>query len=182
MSDAESASNRAVVVRRLTPQDAPAYRTLRLASLASTPEAFASSYEEEIGFSDETFRQRAAPADPGALFGGFAGAELVGMAGFIANRNAKQRHIGMLVGVFVDEGWRGAGLGARLVQAVLDHAARHVLLVTTTVVAENRPARDLYRRLGFEPYGLQRKALHVGGRYLDEELLALYFAAREASR
>ena len=35
-------------VRRLTPSDAPAYQALRLRAFHDHPEAFTSSYEEEV--------------------------------------------------------------------------------------------------------------------------------------
>ena len=38
-----------VLVRRLTVDDAAAYRTIRLEALLDTPESFGSSYEEEVG-------------------------------------------------------------------------------------------------------------------------------------
>lgn len=43
------------------------------------------------------------------------------------------------------------------------------------VVASNVAARALYRSLGFEVFGLKRKALKLDdGRYLDEELMVLW--------
>ena len=35
------------------------------------------------------------------------------------------------------------------------------------------PARALYRKLGFQPYGLEPRALKVGDQVFDQELLVL---------
>jgi RimJ/RimL family protein N-acetyltransferase len=45
-------------------------------------------------------------------------------------------------------------------------------VVQLTVVAGNETARRLYAGLGFEEYGLEKKALKLGDRYFDEILMA----------
>jgi ribosomal protein S18 acetylase RimI-like enzyme len=67
---------------------------------------------------------------------------------------------------------RRAGIGRRLVEAVIDTASRHVELIQLTVVTDNEAARRLYAGLGFVEYGLEKKALKQGGRYYDEILMA----------
>lgn len=42
-----------------------------------------------------------------------------------------------------------------------------------TVVASNAPARRLYISEGFVPFALERRALKVNGKYLDEEQMVL---------
>jgi RimJ/RimL family protein N-acetyltransferase len=60
-----------------------------------------------------------------------------------------------------------------LVQSVIDHASRHVIMLEAAVGLTNDGARRTYHGLGFKPYGIQRKALLVGDRFYDEELLYL---------
>ena len=170
-----------VTIRALAPADAEAYRALRLEALATAPGAFSSSHQEEAALSLENFRARIPTGGRSAVFGAFAGAELVGIAGFVANDRIKQRHKGALVGLFVRPQWRGRGVGERLVRHVMAHAAKHVLLLQATVVTTNDPARRIYHRLGFIPYGTERKALCVDGVFHDDELLALELGER-ASR
>ncbi|HSJ32010.1 MAG TPA: ribosomal protein S18-alanine N-acetyltransferase [Longimicrobiales bacterium] len=64
---------------------------------------------------------------------------------------------GELGNVAVSAGWRGLGLGARLVEDVLRRAARRgVREVFLEVRPSNTVARQLYERLGFRPVGRRR--------------------------
>lgn len=59
--------------------------------------------------------------------------------------------------------WRGCGLGLRMMVALLDAAvARGAALATLEVRAGNRPAQELYRKLGFEVVGVRRKYYRDG--------------------
>jgi RimJ/RimL family protein N-acetyltransferase len=48
--------------------------------------------------------------------------------------------------------------------------------VALAVSSQNAGARGLYESLGFEMYGCEKRALKIGDRYVDEELMVLYFA------
>ncbi len=163
-------------IRLLTPADTPAYRELRLEALRSHPDAFGASLEDEEARAPEMIAKRLGAGPTNCLFGAFAGSELVGTAGFIIpNGSAKSRHKGLLVGVYVTPGHRGRAVGRALVHAIIEHARGQVVLLQAAVGADNLPARRLYERLGFQQYGLEKKALLVGDSYVDEALLVLDF-------
>jgi RimJ/RimL family protein N-acetyltransferase len=168
-----SDSGPTVSIRRLGPSDAEAYRALRLEALAQVPEAFGASHEEEAAYPMDIIRARLPKSGPGAVFGGFADDRLLGMAGFLANDRIKQRHKGVLWGVFVRSGHRTRGVGEQLVRRVITHAAGHVILLHATVVVSNASARRLYARLGFREYGIERMGLRIGDTFHDEVLIAL---------
>ena len=165
-----------VTIRPLAATDAEAYRALRLQALLQAPEAFGASHAEEAERPLAAFIARITPAPPSLVFGAFAHAELVGMAGFLAGNSEKSRHKGTLWGVYLAPGWRGRGVAQALVEAVIAHAARHVLVLQTRAVTANSVALRLYDRLGFKPYGIESKALHLDGAFIDEALLALDFS------
>ena len=96
-----------------------------------------------------------------------------GGAGFPPHAGVRARHKGVLWGVYVKAEWRGHHVGKRLVQSVIEHACRHVIMLEATVGLANDGARSTYHGLGFKPYGIQRKALRVGDTFYDEELLYL---------
>lgn len=160
-------------IRRLVPDDAEALRVLRMEALSTAPEAFGSSPEEEAARPMDLVRSRLDPSIADAVFGAFAGDDLVGMAGFALSPGIKKRHKGVLWGVFVRAQWRNGGTGEDLVRAVIAHAQHHVLLLQASVVTSNGAARRVYDRLGFVSYGTERRALRIGEAFHDEELLVL---------
>jgi RimJ/RimL family protein N-acetyltransferase len=168
-----------VKVRRLLPADAAIYRDIRLEGLRSSPEAFGSTYQKERA---EPLTWFAARLDNSAVFGAFAGADLVGVAGFFVKQGDKQAHKAALWGMYVRPDVRRAGIGRRLVEAVVDLAGQHVELLQLTVVSSNASARRLYAKLGFVEYGIEKNALKQDGRYWDEVLMAKPLLPTEAPR
>ncbi len=156
------------VVRALGPADIEIFRDLRLEALQLSPAAFGSSYAVEAARPRDIFAQRLAGS---TVFGGFSGDALLGMAGFMQEEGLKERHKAMLWGMYVRPAARGAGLGRRLVDAVLAHARGRVEQVTLAVVTENEAAYRLYKAAGFVEYGLQPESLKQDGRYYDEHLM-----------
>ncbi len=97
------------------------------------------------------------------------------MAGFYRERRAKRRHIGWVWGVFVAPESRGQGIGHALLAQLVERAAAQpgVQAIRLSVATSQESARHLYRSLGFEPFGVERRALQVNGGYVDEEHLLL---------
>ena len=166
----------AAIIRRLTADDAEAYRDLRLDGLKQAADAFSSTYEAEAGRPLEHFRDRAASL---AIFGGFMGERLVGMAGYMRQDSPRMRHKGLLWGMYVRPEARRANLGAALVQAVLDHAAGEVEQVCLAVALGNAAAIGLYQRLGFAAYGQEPRALKGPDGYCDDLLMVRFLAAAD---
>ena len=167
--------DRGIVVRALGAADAEAYREIRLEALRLEPDAFASSYEEESARPLDMFRDRLTGKLGGIVFGAFVDGEIAGTAGGVREDRLKTRHILLMVGVYVRPMHRGRGLGERLVGRVLQHARElgDIRVVQLKVAMENRPACALYERMGLTVYGIERKAIRIGERFIDEELRAL---------
>ena len=86
----------------------------------------------------------------------------------------------MLWGMYVRPEYRAAGIGRKLVEAIIEHARRHVELLQLFVIADNMPARRLYANLGFIEYGIERHATKYHGEYHDDVLMALPLMADSA--
>jgi RimJ/RimL family protein N-acetyltransferase len=158
-------------VRRLEAHDAAVYRELRLEGLKNHPEAFSSSWEDESGKPDAWWAER---LETSTVFGGWIDdTQLLGVAGFRAHAATKLRHKAVLWGMYVRPAARGTGLAACLVQQVIEHAKPLVEEICLTVVASNSAGKRLYSAAGFEPYGIERRALKIGEEYFDEVLMAL---------
>ena len=65
--------------------------------------------------------------------------------------------------------YAGKGVGTRLMQEVeswaMEHGIRRLYL---TLIAENKPAVALYRKMGYETEGRHPASMRLGERYVDE--------------
>ncbi len=161
-----------LTVRPLTEADAEIYRAVRLRALKEEPEAFGSSYEESLARPSKSWAQRLRDT---VTLGAFIDRSLAGTITFRREEGAKERHKGTITGMYVAPEMRGVGLGKALLRETIARARAVPDLeqVNLSVVTANVPARKLYLSFGFEVYGLERRALKLGDRYLDEELMAL---------
>lgn len=156
-------------VRALVATDEPAWRTLRQQALAERPADFAASPGEDP---PEAAAWAARVADPARRvgFGAFDGARLVGIVDVEREAPAKLAHKAWLGGLYVVADARRRGVGRRLVQAVLEQAARWPGLrqVQLSVNAGNGAAIALYEACGFVRTGLEPGCLKAGGTLHDE--------------
>lgn len=162
-----------MTIRRLTPEDAAAFQSLRLAGLLAQPEAFGSSHAEEVDLPLEDVAQRLWPQPDRAVFGAFQGNALVGVAGLGREGMRHTRHKGLLWGLYVAPAARRQGQARALVRAVLSLAEEvpGMRQVNLCVNAGNAAAIALYASLGFQCFGLEREALCVSGQWHDELLM-----------
>jgi ribosomal protein S18 acetylase RimI-like enzyme len=158
-------------IRHLSQADAADYRAIRLAALRNAPEAFGSTYESEAARPISGWQERLAA--PGA-FGAYMGNDIVGLARFVQDSgSAKERHKGAVYGMYVAPEARGQGIGAALIEAVIEHASGVVEQLRLGVVDANLAAIRLYQEHGFETYGTEMRALKTDTGYSNELLMAL---------
>ncbi|MBV8577371.1 MAG: GNAT family N-acetyltransferase [Acetobacteraceae bacterium] len=158
-----------IQIRQLTPGDAALYRSIRLEGLKESPEAFGSTFEAEFTKPLAWFFERLSSP---VVFGAIYDAKILGVAGFAVRQEEKEAHKGLLWGMYVRPGARGAGIARRLVEAVIAYGRPRVELIQLSVVVGNEQARRLYARLGFVEYGIEKNSLKFRGRYFDEILMA----------
>lgn len=160
-----------MLVLRLTPSHAPAYRALMLEAYELHPDVFTATVAErvELPLSWWEARMADAPNANEAVFGAFVDGTLAGVAGIRYEMREKTAHKATLFGLYVPHRFRKLGLGRGLVDAILNHAKTrsNVLLVQLTVTAGNAPAQRLYESCGFVPFGNEPLAVRVGSTYLS---------------
>ncbi|CAD5139202.1 GNAT family N-acetyltransferase [Microbacterium sp. NRRL B-14842] len=147
-----------IAVRRITPEDWREVKALRLQALAdpAAPMAFLDTVEHAAAQPDRFWQERAANAS-----GDAAAAQFVAIAddgtwtGTITLLPHREQHdAGLVVGVYVADAHRGAGV----IDALLDAAAawardRGLRALVLEVHVDNSRAQAVYRRAGFVPTG-----------------------------
>ena len=163
-------------IRRLVPADSPAYREIRLTSLAEFPASFGSSFEEENQRDDSEFEQSIdSSARTAFVRGAFDGDSLVGICRFQQEGWGKTRHRGGLQSMYVRPACAGRGIGRLLVQQAVAEAFADpaIQLIMLGVVADNAAANRLYESLEFEEYGRLPNYLLVNGTSYTMRFMAL---------
>lgn len=168
-------------IRRLGAADAEAFAGLRREVTADNPVPMGLTLAEEQTRTLEGFREQL-DAVPNAVFGLFAGDELVGTAAVSwTGRFPSSAHKVLMWGVFVSPRHRRQGYGRRVVAHALRHAfgqgARRVHLM---VYVPNAPALAMYRGLGFGHDGIEPEAVCLAGRYHDGVHMSLLNPAKAA--
>ena len=76
---------------------------------------------------------------------------------------------------------QGQGLGRTLIQEAINRASKMAGLeqINLGVISGNDSARNLYLSMGFESYGLEKRALVVNGKYHDDELMQMFLDQKE---
>ncbi len=159
-------------IRRLGSADAAAYREFMLEGYALHPVAFTASVAEREPFPMTWWEGRVKDGDEAEeiVVGAFDERRLVGVAGLRFEQRPKMRHKSQLYGMYVHGDYTNQGIGQRLVVAVLDEARQRegVRTVTLTVTEGNREAETLYRKCGFESFGVEPLAIAVDDGYVSK--------------
>jgi ribosomal protein S18 acetylase RimI-like enzyme len=110
--------------------------------------------------------------DGAVHFVAVSGDAVVGWCDLRPKKPVAQRHSAVL-GMGLVQGWRGLGLGTRLLASTLDAAAaRGIARAELFVRSDNEPAIALYRRFDFAVEGTCRDYLRLDGASFDALLMA----------
>ena len=163
-------------IRILNGEDAGEWSRLRLEALQGDPEAFSSSVEQHKTLTLDDIRRRlGSGARDSFVVGAFIENRLVGMSGFVREAGPKVEHKGRIWGVYVAPEQRKQGVARKMFEIILErartiHGLERILI---SVAATQTAAKQFYRALGFELFGVEPQALKIGGRYIDEEYMGM---------
>jgi ribosomal protein S18 acetylase RimI-like enzyme len=150
------------------------FKALRLKAIESAPFALWPTWAEENALTAEQVQSRIEPGPYQIVFGAFDGGRLVGIAGLRRERLVQLSHRATVWGVAVDPMRLKEGIGKKVLQRLITHARDEGLLqIQLGVAVENAAAQALYRSLGFKSFGIEPRAMRVGERFYDEELMTL---------
>jgi ribosomal protein S18 acetylase RimI-like enzyme len=153
-------------VRRARPEDEPRLRDIDAATwTAGVSPAPPPSVDTAF------FGERIAPADvlvaeTGGVIAGYAA---LGQSLPLASRS----HVLEILGFAVHPTRQQRGVGRRLVEACIEQArSRGARKLSLRVLGGNVAARRLYESCGFTVEGVLRHEFFLGGRYVDDVLMA----------
>jgi GNAT superfamily N-acetyltransferase len=152
-------------IRRIRVDEGPRLRVFRLRALADSPMAFGSTLAKEEAFPDDVWRQRAERGASGVdnvTFVAEQEGRWLGIAtGLASDPDVPDDPRPELVGMFVNPEARGHGVGAALVNAVVDWARqRPAAGLCLWVTATNGAAVALYEKCGFRRTGESKPLAH----------------------
>lgn len=164
-----------ITVRALTEDDWELYRSVRLAALEESPEAFAATHAEESQFDEELWRTRMNRSR--RLLAEVDGSP-VGVAS-LGHVDAENASVAELFGLWVRPSSRGSGVATKLVQAGADNARKQGQShLAYWVGTENGRAVAFASGFGFRPTDSRRPMRVVSDDDGDEEI-AMVLPLRE---
>lgn len=164
--------------RRLNPKDIDSYFSNRLRALKNSPNAFLSTYEEEVSIGNSHFLKTLENSgEANLIFGAIDNGAVVGTIGIYQEDRPKLKHKAQIWGMYVDEAFRKTGVGKRLLDLAIDHAKLKMKVdgIYLSLEADNYSARSLYESRGFKCWGTEPKAMKLDGHFFDEHHMALMF-------
>lgn len=140
-----------ITISLLHPSDWQTYKAIRLDALKEDPKAFGSSYEKEVAFTLEQWKER--PSNPKSyIFIAKDDDSLIGMVAFLLKDEDTVAHVW---GMFVKKEYRGQGIGKKLMQQFIEKAKSITTItkITLDVNPEQQSAIILYKVMGFVKNG-----------------------------
>lgn len=158
-----------IQVRALTEDEWAVFRTIRLAALTESPDAFVADKAAEEGYDEEFWRLRLRRAR--RLYAE-AGDQAVGIASLGHLEGAD--NTAEIFGLWVDPAWRGRSVAATLVRRASEAAAEEGFdRIAYWVSTDNGRAVAFASSFGFRPTGWRRPMRVKGADGQDEEEIAM---------
>ncbi len=111
-----------------------------------------------------------------AIFVAEEGGDVIGFQGIseFARWSQSMAHVGNIL-TFVKRGHRGRGVGRSLTETTLRFARENGYeKISTYIIADNGPAVEFYKSLGFVEVGLWRKQVKLEDGYHDDVVVELF--------
>lgn len=161
-----------ITIRRAEPSDYPAYQQIILRRAAGHPGHCNCPFQLPSAGARCWRSRHRRHFRPGGCVNG----EVICQLFLGTFRTKRRRHAGQ-IGMSVRDDWQGRGVGAALMQVVVDLADRwlNLNLVQLEVYTDNEPAVRLYKKFGFAIEGTMIRYGYRDGQFVD-----VYAMARRA--
>lgn len=162
-----------IKIKILTVNEARDFRTIRLSALKNSPEMFGSTYGAELDKPLVFFENCLLSS---TVFGAYHNNQIIGLATLTQETGAKFSHKATLSSVFIEPEFQQKGVASRLLSSIIEHSEHNVEQILLMVANDNEPAIRLYKKFGFQTYGVDIKAMKDNGKYIDEALMKRFIA------
>ncbi len=93
--------------------------------------------------------------------------EVIGLCGVEGTKKRRNCHVAV-VGLAIRKNWRGKGVGFAMMRYIVSWAKGAGLKkLRLSVIADNKIAQKLYKKMGFKMEGRFRRELKIGTKYYD---------------
>jgi len=89
-------------------------------------------------------------------------------------RKGLHKHVVHVTSLIVSKKHRRKGIAEELMKYSIKKLPPEVKIITLAVDSKNKAAINLYKKLGFEKYGLFKKASIINGKYVDNYMMEMY--------
>lgn len=164
-----------IIIRKATKNDAQSLLNLTSDILSSsdylilTKEEFDFTVNEEEIWIDSFEKE-----DLNCLLVAEIDSEIIGNLSFKINQNKRICHVGEL-SMAIDEKYRNIGIGTRLLKYFFDFIIEQKLdfiKINLSVIEDNIPAIELYKKFNFEIEGCLRKSVLIDNEYRNLLLMS----------
>ncbi len=163
-----------MIVRRLTVDDLPVFRGIRLEALELEPQAFGDSYSILFKKKDSYWKKELSNKKH-VWYGAFDNDLIVGIGSIKFVKTLKFDHIAHLSGIYVRKEYRGRGVGKLLFKTRIDEAFKnpYTRKIKLIVNLSQENAIGLYKSFGFRIVGKMEKEFRIDSTYFDAYLMEL---------
>ena len=162
-----------VKIKILNVDESNDFRTIRLSALEKSPEMFGSTYIAEVEKPLVFFKNCLSSS---TVFGAYYKNKIIGLATLTQENGIKFSHKASISSVFIEPEFQQKGVASILLSAIIEYSEKYVEQILLTVADDNKPAIHLYKKFGFETYGIETQAMKVNGQYTDEILMKRFIS------
>ncbi len=166
-----------IQIRKLQPNESNFYRDIRLECLKNYPMYFTSNYRDEKAKAKLFFQDHIEESDVNNfVIGAFHNNALVGISGFNRYDRKKTEHKGRIIQVYVNPNYQGQNIGLSIIKSTIDEAFKinAIEQIEIDVITTNTQAENLYKKIGFTAYGIQKNFMKVDDTYYDHKMMMLF--------
>jgi RimJ/RimL family protein N-acetyltransferase len=159
-------------IRKANSNDFELIKRLMLIGLKEDPFAFSVSFSDYEINPDYWWHNYIDPFTHGysqAMFVAIEDNQIVGMIGIIFDTKERKKHIGSIVWFYVENKYRGRGLGSKLLKQIEEYilSIKTISKLSLLVNSPQREAIRLYNKNGFSQSGILRNELKIDDKFFD---------------